>query len=79
MGLTPGSEKFPVERNGYPLSIHAWSIPWTEEAGGLHTVLWPKELDMIEQLTLSIKYHFKCFEGTDLKTYSNSWWERENS
>ena len=38
-----------------------------------------KQLDIIEQLTLSIEYHFKCFEGTDLKTYLNSWWERENS
>ena len=38
-----------------------------------------KELDTIEQLTISIKYRFKCFEGTDLKTYLNSLWERENS
>ena len=31
-------------------SILAWEIPWTEEAGGLHSV-GHKELDMTEQLS----------------------------
>ena len=31
-------------------SILAWEIPWTEEAGGLHSVS-HKELDMTEQLS----------------------------
>ena len=31
-------------------SIIAWQIPWTEEAGGLHSV-GHKELDMTEQLS----------------------------
>ena len=33
-------------------SILAWSIPWTEEPGGLQS-MGCKELDMTEQLTLS--------------------------
>ena len=32
MGFIPG------ERNGIPLSITAWRIPWTEEPGGLQSM-----------------------------------------
>ena len=31
----PGSERSPGEGNGYPHSILAWRIPWTEVPGGL--------------------------------------------
>ena len=33
-----GREDHPGDRNGYPLSILAWEIPWTEEPGGLQSV-----------------------------------------
>ena len=37
-------------------SILAWSIPWTEEPGGLQS--WgPKESDTTERLTLSFHFH----------------------
>ena len=35
LGLIPGSGRSPGERNGSPLRILAWRIPWTEEPGGL--------------------------------------------
>ena len=35
-------------------SILAWRIPWTEEPGGLYSPWGRKELDMAEQLSLSI-------------------------
>ena len=35
MGSVPGSESSSGEGNGYPLSILAWEIPWTEEPGRL--------------------------------------------
>ena len=31
--------------------IMAWRIPWTEEPGGLQSMVWQRELDMTEQLT----------------------------
>ena len=34
-GSIPGSGRSPGVGNGNPLSILAWSIPWTEEPGGL--------------------------------------------
>ena len=33
-------------------SVLAWTIPWTEESGGLHTVHGVTELDMTEQLSV---------------------------
>ena len=36
-------------------NILAWRIPWTEEPGGLQS-LDHKELDMAEQLTLSLSF-----------------------
>ena len=30
-GSIPGLGKFPGEGNGYPSSILAWRIPWTED------------------------------------------------
>ena len=38
LGLIPGLGKFPGERNGNPLQILAWEIPWTEEPGGLQSM-----------------------------------------
>ena len=35
MGSVPGSESSSVEGNGYPLSILAWEVQWTEEPGRL--------------------------------------------
>ena len=35
-------------------SILAWRIPWTEEPGGLYSPWGRKELDMAEQLSLSV-------------------------
>ena len=35
-------------------SFLAWRIPWTEEPGGLYSPPGCKELDMTEQLTLSV-------------------------
>ena len=28
----------PQEGNGYPLSVLAWRIPWTEQPGGLQSM-----------------------------------------
>ena len=40
-------------------SIHAQKIPWAEEPGGLGS-MGHKELDKVEQLTLSLVYHFQA-------------------
>ena len=37
-GSIPGSRRIPWRRrHGNPLQILAWSIPWTEEPGGLQS------------------------------------------
>ena len=38
-GLNPGLGRFPGEGNGYHSSILAWEIPWTEEPGGLQSMV----------------------------------------
>ena len=38
MGSIPGSGRCPGGGRGYPLSILAWRIPWTEEPGGLQII-----------------------------------------
>ena len=38
LGSIPGSGRFFGERNGYPLIILAWRVPWTEEPGRLQSV-----------------------------------------
>ena len=38
MGLIPGSGGSPGGGNGPHSSILAWSIPWTEEPGGLQSI-----------------------------------------
>ena len=38
MGSIPGLGRSPGERNGIPLSIIAWRIPWTEEPGRLQSM-----------------------------------------
>ena len=40
-------------------SILAWKIPWTEELSGLYSPWGRKELDMIEQLTLSLSRYLR--------------------
>ena len=51
-GLIPGLGRSSGEANGYS-SIFAWRIPCTEEPGRLSP--WGcKELDMTEELTLSL-------------------------
>ena len=37
-GLIPGSGGSPGEENGYPSSIPAREVLWTEEPGGLHSM-----------------------------------------
>ena len=37
LGSMPGSQRFPGEGSGTYSSIPAWTIPWTEEPGALHT------------------------------------------
>ena len=38
LGSIPGLGRSPGERNGNPLSILAWRIPWTEEPGRLQSM-----------------------------------------
>lgn len=38
MGSIPELGRSPGERNGYPLQHSAWTIPWTEEPGGLQSM-----------------------------------------
>ena len=38
-GLIPVLGRSPGKRNGNPLSILAWEIPWTEESGRLHSLV----------------------------------------
>ena len=38
-GLIPGSGRSPVEGNGNPLQYSCWEIPWTEEPGGLQSLI----------------------------------------
>jgi len=33
LGSSPGLGRYPGERNGNPLSIFSWKIPWMEEPG----------------------------------------------
>ena len=42
MGSIPGLGRTPGAGNGNPLSILVWEIPWTEEPGGLQSILSPK-------------------------------------
>ena len=37
-GLIPGLGRSPGGRNGDPLKILAWKIPWTEEPGRLLSI-----------------------------------------
>ena len=43
-------------------SILAWRIPWTEVPRGIYSPLGHKELDMTDQLTLSLSF-FAYFTG----------------
>ena len=38
IALILGSGRVPGERNGNPLCVLAWEIPWTEEPGGLQSI-----------------------------------------
>ena len=38
MGLITGLGRSPGQRNGNPLSILAWEIPWTKEPGRLQSM-----------------------------------------
>ena len=50
-GSIPRLGRFPGEGNGYPPSILAWEIPWTEEPSGYRS--WGlKEPDTTEQLSM---------------------------
>ena len=39
MGLIPGLGRSRGEGNGYPSNTVAWRIPWTEEPGGLWSIV----------------------------------------
>ena len=52
--MTPGSGRSPGDEMATHSSILAWKIPWTGEAGGLHSPWGHKELDMTEQLSMHI-------------------------
>ena len=52
-------------------SILAWSIPWTEEAGGLYSMR-SKESDRTEQLKLSLSL-FLLKSNTSLKSRFTSY------
>ena len=41
-GLIPGLGRSPGEGHGYPSSILAWRIPWTEEPGRLQSTGWQR-------------------------------------
>ena len=49
LGSIPGSGRSPREGNGYPSSILAWRIPWTEEPGRLQST-GSQQLDTTERL-----------------------------
>ena len=49
-GSIPESGRSPREGNGYPSSILAWRIPWTEESGRPQPM--GSQSDTTEQLTL---------------------------
>ena len=38
MGLISGLGRCPGERNGNPLSVLVWEIPWTEKPGRLQSM-----------------------------------------
>ena len=42
LGLIPGVGRSPREGKAAHSSIHAWRIPWTEELGGLQSVVWQR-------------------------------------
>ena len=61
----PESGRSPGKGNGNIFcSILAWKIPWTEKPGRLYSLWGHKELDMTEQLTLSLSL-FTTSEITD--------------
>ena len=47
VGLLPGSGISPGERHGNRSSILAWRIPWTEEPGGLQSIVKVKSLSPV--------------------------------
>ena len=42
MGSIPGLGRSPGGGHGNPLSIFAWTLPWTEEPGGLQSTGWQR-------------------------------------
>ena len=52
LGLITASGRSPGERNGNPLQCSSWTIPGTEESGGLQS-MGSQESDMTEWLTLT--------------------------
>ena len=63
LGLIPGSGRSPGKGSGYPRQYFACRIPWTEEPGGLQSLVGCQESDTTEQLTTS---HIK---STGLETW----------
>ena len=42
VGSIPGLGRTPGGGHGNPLSIFAWTLPWTEEPGGLQSIEWQR-------------------------------------
>ena len=66
-GLSPGMGRPPAERNGNPLCILAWEIPWIEEPGGLQSMGSQRIRHILvtkqQSKNNSIQEHPSAFEG----------------
>ena len=53
MGLVPGLRRSSGEGNGTPSSILAWEISWTEESGGLKSMVLEKSQTQLSYSTIT--------------------------
>ena len=67
-GLIPGSGRFPGEGNGNP----AWEIPWTQEAGRLHSSGSQKSWTPLSNHILLYVNFFKLFLNLSLELSPDS-------
>ena len=64
-GLIPGSGRFPRKGNGYPLHYFCLVTAWTEEPGGLLSMVW-KELETTNAVTVFFfffSFKTQCIRG----------------
>jgi len=69
LGLIPGLRRSPEEEMATHCSIPAWRIPWTEEPGGLQSMV-RKESDMTERLSKHSSTRQKRLLSPALQLYS---------